>query len=77
MTTPMDPADVIAKITANIREEVDGFLAALAADADAPAYCREFIDGNTAMFIDRDHIRILPFIEPPAEPDDVRHGTYL
>jgi len=76
MTSPeINPSDVVLKITANIRAEVDAFLTAMAADADAPAYCREFIAGNAAIVVSNERIQILPFIEPPAEPE--APGQYL
>ncbi|MFI1480536.1 hypothetical protein [Streptomyces sp. NPDC020747] len=83
MTTPIDPADVVAKVIANIREEQDKFFAALAKDVDAPAYVRNWLDGQTAIVTSVDHIRILPFTDcgpdpdDPDEPDDTGTGHYL
>jgi hypothetical protein len=78
MTSPeINPADVVTKITDNIQDEFRAFLAALEADPEAPAYARQFIDGETAIVIDRDHIRILPYQAPPVEPEAPETGQYL
>ncbi|MDT0387911.1 hypothetical protein [Streptomyces dubilierae] len=80
MTSPkIDPADVIAKVTRNIREEVEGFLTALAEDPDAGAYLAHFVDGHNAIVITNTHIRILPVGVDygPDDPDDPAYGTYL
>ena len=83
MTPTIDPADVVAKVARNIRQEVDAFLAALIKADDAVLYMSNFISGYNAIVITNDQIRVLPLApdygpdDDPAEPPDDGTGNYL